>query len=71
MTIAIDRGRCINCNVCVDVCIMDILREGDPVPNVAYPGECWHCGACMLDCPTDAIKLVLPQHMKPIAIMVK
>ncbi len=71
MAIQIDEELCVNCNVCVDVCVMDILREGDPTPQVAYPDECWHCGACMIDCPADAIKLSLPEWMKPVALKVK
>ena len=71
MAVVIDRERCINCSVCVDICIMDVLLESEPVPKVAYPRECWHCGACMLDCPRDAIRLALPPHLKPIAIKVR
>lgn len=71
MAIQIDEEKCENCNVCVDVCVMDILREGDATPLVEYPDECWHCGACMMDCPTDAIRLSLPQWMKPVAVRVK
>jgi len=71
MAILIDSERCINCNTCVEVCVMDILRGGDRHPTVAYPDECWHCGACMMDCPVDAIRIALPQRLKPIAIKVR
>jgi adenylylsulfate reductase subunit B len=38
---------------------------------VSYPEECWHCGACMMDCPVDAIRLELPLYMRPITKRVK
>jgi NAD-dependent dihydropyrimidine dehydrogenase PreA subunit len=50
---------------------MDVLKEGERVPVVAYPDECWHCGACMMDCPKKAVRLVLPLPMRPVAIRIK
>jgi NAD-dependent dihydropyrimidine dehydrogenase PreA subunit len=45
---------CIGCNVCVDVCQVDILLpnpvEGLP-PIVVFPGECWYDGSCVSACP--------------------
>ena len=29
-------------------------------PEVAYGEECWHCNACVLDCPAKAVSLRLP-----------
>lgn len=50
---------CIHCNQCVKVCQVDILMPNpDPdqpngygVPIVAYPGECYYCGCCVMACP--------------------
>ena len=28
--------------------------------EVAYGEECWHCNACVLDCPAKAVSLRLP-----------
>ncbi|RHQ91897.1 hypothetical protein DWX80_16650 [Ruminococcus sp. AF21-3] len=25
-----------------------------------YPGECYYCGACVMVCPTGAVKLAHP-----------
>ncbi len=62
----IDKDRCIKCGKCVDVCQMDVFfdsREGE-TPCVTYPEECWHCNACVLDCPVDgAIRLRIPFPM--------
>ncbi len=62
---------CTACFKCVEICPGDILREGDEAPVVAYPDECWHCGACMMDCPAEAIRLDLPVWMRPVAKRVK
>lgn len=58
-----DENLCINCNRCVQVCQCDILypnMEGK-TPIVAYPGECYYCGACVMVCPIKgAIELRHP-----------
>ena len=63
--------KCIACYKCVEICPCDVLREGDGKPVIAYPDECWHCGACMMDCPTDAIRLDLPLWMRPVTKRLK
>ena len=49
-----DADLCIGCDLCVDVCQVDILlpcpAPGVP-PLVAYPGECWYDGSCVDACP--------------------
>ena len=55
---------CIGCNRCASVCQCDILLPS-PVkgehPIVAYPGECYYCGACVMVCPRKgAIRLEHP-----------
>ncbi|MCW4012999.1 MAG: ferredoxin family protein [Candidatus Bathyarchaeota archaeon] len=62
---------CISCFKCVEICPGDCLREGPTGPVVAYPDECWHCGACMMDCPSEAIRLDLPIWMRPVAKKIK
>ncbi|MEW5935668.1 MAG: ferredoxin family protein [Bacillota bacterium] len=59
-----DADRCTGCNRCVEVCQLDVLHpapeKGKP-PLVAYPGECWYCGACVMECPRPgAIRLQHP-----------
>ena len=45
---------CNGCNICVNVCQMDVFipnpEKGRP-PIVLHPDECWHCGCCVEDCP--------------------
>ena len=49
-----DPDACIGCNICVDVCQVDIMvpnpESGEP-PIVLYPGECWYDGSCVAACP--------------------
>ena len=49
---------CIKCKYtdCVEVCPVDCFHEG---PNflVINPDECIDCGACVPECPTEAIFL--------------
>lgn len=59
-----DASLCIGCNRCAAVCQCDVLlpsvKKGEH-PIVMYPGECYYCGACVMECPKrGAIKLVHP-----------
>ena len=47
---------CIKCKYtdCVDVCPVDCFREGENT-LVINPDECIDCGACVPECPTEAI----------------
>jgi adenylylsulfate reductase subunit B len=36
---------------------------GDDQPEVYYPEECFHCGACLVDCPEEAISYRIPLPM--------
>ena len=62
--IRFDPDKCIGCHRCVEACQTDILvplaGKGKP-PTVLYPGECWYCGACVMECPVEgAISLRHP-----------
>ncbi len=62
--IVIDPELCIGCNQCVNTCEVDLFipnpEKGKP-PIVQYPGECWYCGCCVMECPCKgAIKLRHP-----------
>jgi len=56
----IDMKLCIGCNVCVDVCALDVIRL-DPASKKAYIKylrDCQSCFLCEVECPEDAIEVV-------------
>lgn len=59
----IDGIKCNGCGTCVDICPTDVfgLTKTKTIPAITYPEECWHCNACVLDCPKEgAIRLRMP-----------
>lgn len=46
--VTVDNSKCVNCNLCVNHCKMDIHHVGDQ--------ECISCGECIGVCPTNAIR---------------
>ena len=62
----INEEKCIGCTKCAQICCMDVFgpAEQKQTPQVRYPEECWHCRACVMDCPVGAIDLRYPlQYM--------
>ncbi len=68
--IRFDEKACNGCNLCVEICPMDIMApstERHKPPSVVYPEECRYCGACWVRCPYQkqgAIKVVPPPAMR-------
>lgn len=58
----IDTEACNGCKRCYDICPMDVLGwdAEKKEPTVKYPGDCWFCGSCWLECPKRAIDIVYP-----------
>jgi adenylylsulfate reductase, subunit B len=62
----INQKLCTGCGVCANICPQDVFygSRGKEAPTVTYPDECWHCNACVLDCPKEgAIQLRIPLPM--------
>ena len=63
----INKRKCTACGVCVNICPQDVFfgSQTKQKPIVSYPEECWHCNACVVDCPIKgAIKLRIPLPMQ-------
>ena len=61
--IVVHHGRCIGCKRCYQICPSDVFEFSDKskLLSVAYPEECWFCGACIYECPVeDALTMDLP-----------
>ena len=56
----INREKCVACGLCVSICPMDVLALEEETVTVNYPDECWHCRACAIDCPNQAIDMRYP-----------
>ena len=68
--IIFDDSSCTGCNICVEICPMDVFapnpEKGNP-PIVAYGDECRYCGACWMRCPcreAHALRIVVPPSMR-------
>ncbi len=61
----IDEQACSRCGTCVEICPTDVfINTADKeIPFAKYGEECWHCNACVLDCPEKAISLRIPLPM--------
>ncbi|MFH1032784.1 MAG: ferredoxin family protein [Chloroflexota bacterium] len=62
----INKAKCISCGKCVDVCSEDVFfgSKERQIPVITYPDECWHCSACVQECPVEgAIRTRIPLPM--------
>ena len=57
----IDYNKCVKCTTCAQICPLDVFRVqgkgADRTVVVRYPDECWHCRACVMECPKEAITI--------------
>lgn len=58
----IEKEKCVFCKVCEDICPLNVLKADKEKKEiiVRYPEECWHCRACVVDCPKEAISMRYP-----------
>ncbi|HIV67182.1 MAG TPA: ferredoxin family protein [Candidatus Mailhella excrementigallinarum] len=58
---------CKKCCRCAEACQSDVFYGSIPgtVPAVTYPDECWHCNACVMECPAGAVELRIPMNLEP------
>lgn len=59
----ISQSRCINCDICVEVCPTNVF---DPVPGeapvIARHSDCQTCFLCEAYCPVDAMFVAAEAH---------
>ena len=54
-TLLYDETKCLGCGVCVDVCPHAVFSMNGRKAVLVRPLNCMECGACRLNCPTNAI----------------
>ena len=54
-TLQFNRELCIDCKMCSTVCPHAVFERNNSVVQLVRPEKCMECGACQLNCPTDAI----------------
>ena len=56
-TLKLDTARCINCRRCTQVCPHGVFAEGGEHVVLTRLAACMECGACVLNCPVQAIEV--------------
>jgi NAD-dependent dihydropyrimidine dehydrogenase PreA subunit len=54
-TLQYNPADCIGCGLCVDVCPHAVFRMNGRVAKLDHLQGCMECGACQVNCPTNAI----------------
>lgn len=49
--------KCINCLMCMQVCPHGVFTEGKERVELKNPASCMECGACVGNCPVQAIEV--------------
>jgi Pyruvate/2-oxoacid:ferredoxin oxidoreductase delta subunit len=60
----LDSEECNSCELCVDRCQMDAIREVDGIYEIA-DGACIGCGLCVAECPVEAISMLAKSGTEP------
>lgn len=58
----IEKEKCVFCTVCAEICPLNVLKADKEKKEIVvrYPEECWHCRACVVDCPKEAVSIRYP-----------
>ncbi len=66
----INPAKCTGCGICVELCIMDVIRlnEQSGKAYIAYPEDCQLCYQCELECPEEAVYVDFTPIKRPAVI---
>jgi len=54
-TLSYDSSKCVACTLCVEVCPHNVFRMINKKAELVDRDKCMECGACALNCKTQAI----------------
>jgi ferredoxin len=57
VSLRLDVERCNGCGVCLQVCPHAVLLRADGRVRIGERDACMECGACALNCPTEALSV--------------
>ena len=55
VTLEYDQGKCVGCTMCTIVCPHEVFRMEAKKALLVARDMCMECGACMRNCPVNAI----------------
>jgi NAD-dependent dihydropyrimidine dehydrogenase PreA subunit len=61
--IVVNEDLCVACKDCYEACPSDVFEFDEEAkrPVVAFPDDCWFCGACIYECAVGgALRMELP-----------
>jgi len=56
-TLAMNSSKCIGCKMCLEVCPHNVFAMKTKKAIIRDLDACMECGACMMNCPTKALKV--------------
>ena len=56
-TLKYNPARCIGCGMCWSVCPQGVFKNLQEKAHLARYQACMECGACRMNCPSDAIEV--------------
>ncbi len=57
VTLEYDISRCIGCRMCTEVCPHNVFEMKNGKSFITNRDKCMECGACMMNCPAEAINV--------------
>ena len=56
-TLRLETAACVGCGTCVEVCPHGVFVSEGKKASIRDLDGCMECGACALNCPTEAIRV--------------
>ena len=54
-SLVLDKDKCIGCSLCTEVCPHLVFEMQNQKAHLVDFNACMECGACVTNCPADAI----------------